>query len=702
MSTALSLHVSDSTPALAFTPTFAIPIADLREFGALPEARRNEVQAKLAILRRLHDLRGHGSFVAAAETIAAQYRHTVRGVSKSRLFAAYYAYMGSHGDWHVLVNAYKSKDSEECQPKEFRQEVKRIAELNHRSIGAALDKLRSRWESGESIPGYGTWIEYYMSRYPERPLPKHWPRGFYPAGWSPRNLRRYGPSKGTRVLFQQGLAAAKKYFPSVKRDPSGLRPMELIVIDDFELDCLCAFPGDKQTPPQITGVAGLLAKCVGTRRSLVWGVGPRLVREEKQPDGTTKLVRSGIRRIDVQGLIHDLFAKFGLPDYPITILCENATASISPELELSMSTLFEGRVRIERTGLINQRTLANGYVERGGKPWEKGWIESFFNSLWNSMGDMPGYKGSNARLNGPANIDDAINVTKLLLGQGERSLNLPSEKIALLRLPFPSPEAVERTLSYAIIQSDLRTNHKYLGFDRVTEFRLEDGSEPQPFTNLALVPFEQQSQVELIERMESPLERWQRIGANVTWSKIPESVLAIYMLTPKRVTYRNSAITFTHEKVGYSYVDPEGKVLQGIPEETELLAYFDPAAPQSLHLADMQGSFVGTLARLGGRKGMIDIRDKAALSAAGGVVAEIVNRAKEELRERHADADAQLAIDRAYNAQIVADHKAETAKLTTAERIAIAATQTARDQVARQRTETAISKAGAGLDISSL
>ena len=436
------------------------------------------------------------------------------------------------------------------------------------------------------------------------------------------------------------------------------RPVELIVIDDFNLDCLCVFPGDGRNPAQIAPVAGLLAIDVATRRKLHWGLGAQITREEKLPDGTTRTVRCGIRRVDVQTLLHGLFAKFGLPAYTITILCENATAAISPELELALSTLFEGRVRVERTGLINQKMLTNGFCEKGGKPWEKGWIESAFNGLWNMLGAMPGYKGSNQRLNSPAALDDAIAYTKLLIGQGEGKLNLPPEKIALLRLPFPSPEAVERAFAWACAASDARTDHKYLGFDHVTEFLLEEGGEPRPFTELALVPVAQQQQVIVCQRPEAPIERWSRIAADCPLRAIPAAVLALLLLTPKRVTYRNHQITFAHDKVPYTYVDESGNVLRGVPDGAEFLGYFDVAAPQQLHLADLKGAYAGSLARLGGKRGAIDIRDKAALKQAAAVQATIINRTVAELRERHSDQDAQLAVDKAHNDAIATEHKA--------------------------------------------
>lgn len=688
MNAATALQATCTT--LAAPLQFSVPLDDLAEFAALPEARRVEVQTTLRLLERIHDLRGPGSLDTACATVAATSRHLMRGCSKQSLRRKYETFLGSideehpSGNWRTQVAGYKGP----CTlPAEFVQHARRLAEDNHRSMAEAWELLRLQWREGHQIPGYGTWVQHYMALYPERPLPKKWPRGFYPQGWSKRNLYRYAPSKGARTLALRGLAAAKRFFPSVKRDPSGLRPMEWIVIDDFELDCLCVFPGDGRTPAQISPVAGLLAKCVGTRRNLHWGIGARILREEKQKDGSVKQIRSGIRRVDVQVLLHDLFAKYGLPEYEVTIICENATAAISPELELSLQTLFEGRVKIERTNLIDHKTLGNGFTEHGGCPWEKGWVESAFNHLWNIMGNMPGYKGSNQRLNAPGDLDAKIAYTKLLLGQGERALNLPPEKIALLRLPFPSPEAVERAFAWAVAQQDQRTEHKYLGFERVTEFLLEEGGAPRPFNELALLPPSAQQQVITVQRPEAPIERWSRLAHATQFRPVPAAVLALLLLTPKRVTYRNHAVTFAHDKLGYTYVDEAGTVLRGVPEGTEFLGYFDPANPGELHLADLKGAYAGTLRRFGGHRGMVDARDQAAISEMAGVATTIRNRTLAEVRERHADQDAQLAQDKAHNDAIVAAHRAETAGLTTAQRIALAAGDNAAREHTRRQAE---------------
>lgn len=672
MSTVLDLPAS--APVCLSPRSFAIPSADMVAFAALSEARRTEIHYALRVLASLHALIPQVGKMKALAEIAARHRHAMRGLSAQSLDRKYKAYV--EGGWRALVKGYKAPSH---QPDAFVQEVRRRAELNHRSMGEAFQQLREAWAAGESIPGYGTWIDHYAQLYPERPMPRVWPRGFFPRGWSVDNLRRYAPSKGARTLALRGLAAAKRHFPSIKRDPSGLRPLELITIDDFELDALCVFPGDQARGlrPQIGRMAGLLAIDVATRKKLVWGIGQRLEREDRQPDGTVKTVRTGIARIDVQLLIHSLFAKYGLPDYPVTLLVENAAAAISPELQLCLETLFEGRVKIERTGLINHRTLANGFVERGGRPWEKGWIESTFNQLWNMLGGMKGYKGSNQRLNAPATLDEAVRQTKILLGQGERALNLPPEVIAQLRLPFPSPAEAETAFAWAVQVNERRDNHDYIGFRRVTEYRLEEGAEPVPFGHLALLPPERQLLAEPVERMESVEERWAAQLAQVTLAPLPPEALAVLLLTPKRVTYRNHSVTFVHDRVGYTYVDRGGEILGGLTDGTEFLAHFDPAQPDNLQLSTLTGRYLGQLRRLGGARGAVDIRDRAALAEAAATQAEIVNRTVSEVRERHAAADAQLAADREHNARLVAEHRASASGLTVAQQIGRAAGEAA-------------------------
>lgn len=697
MNSATSAALASVSSAVSASPErrdFAVPLADLVEFSGLAEARRTEIHYTLRILARLHEQIPTAGKCAACNALAAAHAHAMRGLSGVSLYRKYQAYIAT--GWRGLIKNYKAPH---YQPDAFVQEVRRVAELNARSMGEAYQQLRERWAAGDTVPGYGTWMDAYRAKFPELPVPKVWPRGFFPAGWSVDNLRRYGPSKGSRALSLRGLAAAKKHFPTLRRDPSQLRPLELITIDDFELDALCVFSGDQARglKPQIGRIAGLLAIDVSTRKKLVWGIGQRLEREEPQADGTIRTVRTGIARIDVQMLLHSLFEKYGLPDYPITLLVENASAAIAPELQLCLETLFDGRIKVERTGLIDHKTLANGFAERGGKPWEKGWIESTFNQLWNMLGAMKGYKGSNQRLNAPASLDEAIRYTKALIGQGERgSLNLPPEAIAQLRLPFMNTAEAEQAFAWAISVNEQRDNHAYIGFARVTEYRLTEGDAPVPFAHLALLAPEAQLAAVPVERMETVAERWQAKLAEVQLTPIPALVLALLLLTPKRVAYRNHSVTFVHDRMGYTYVDPTGAVLgEHITEGTELLAYLDTNHPEALQLADLSGRYLGSVVRHGGRSGAVDIRDKAALSAAAEAQSKIFNRAVATVRTRHAAADAQMLADREHNDQIKTAHREATAGLSNAEKIGLAAGAAAAVQAASKADAATVQRATA-------
>ncbi len=723
----------DSAPlALTFTP----PLAHLGEWADLPEKRRTEIRVVLPVLSRIHQLvkNDDASLEAACQVVSAASKHLMRGLSPVRLRAKYEAYAnGGHrpgdtfkegdsflpGDWRILVAGYVGPSK---QPSEFIDEVKRRANLNHLSMAEAFKQLRDAWANGEAIAGYGdlladgtrgpgTWIDWYRRTWPTQSLPKVFPRR-YPVGWSVRNLRRYGPKRGARMLFQRGLAAAKKHFPSVRRDPSALRRFEVLVMDDFELDCNCVFPGDKDNRPQIGRVAGLLMISAATREKLHWGLGQRLTRLDKQPDGTTKEVKAGISRIDVQLFLHGFFEKYGLPDYPVTILCEmdKAAASISAELQLSIETLFAGRVRIERTGIFQHKNLANGFCERGGRPWLKGQIESTFAQIWNIMGAQKGYKGNNERINGPGDLEDKIAYTKLLLGHGEENLtaaqaavgrkhglalekgearlNLPPEKIALLKLPFQTPQELERAFAWACAVSDARTDHAYLGFDKVTEYIVEEGGAPVPFTALALLTERQMLQATPVTRMESSVERAERLARTEHYTALDRSALAIFLLTPKRAKFIDSAISFKHDGKGYSFVDAEGSVLAGVQEGTEFLCFLNPAAPDQLHITALDGSRTGTLIRFGGKRGAVPFGDKVAGAQVAALQATLINRTIAENRMLHADQERENAEAKIDNAAIVAAHKAETITLPIAQKIGLAAGAHAQAAVEKKQADS--------------
>ncbi len=662
---------------------FHVPLADNDEFSALKPKTRHEVNLTLRMMERVHALHAGPDFVGATDALGQSYRH-LRGFSGPSLRRKYYAFAES-GSWRSLLKDYRPPSR---QPGDFVEFIKGLIEQNHRSVATALHKLRDEiWPSGAAVPGYGTWMDFFRAHHPELDMPARFPR-VWPQGWSVENLRRYGPSRAEKKLFQTGLASAHGNMPTVRRDPSKLRPLEWIVIDDFQLDVMCVFRGDPERglKAQTAYVGGLLAMCVGTRKKLHRLFGPMVDREEKQKDGTVKTIRSGVRAMDVQALLYGIFREHGLPDYEVTIICENRSASIAPELELMLSTVFEGRIKVRRTSLIDHKTLPNGFTEGGGTPWEKGWIESEFNFLWNQLADLKGYKGSNERLNGPADLDEKLKYAAKFLGSGDRAkdLNLPPEIVDELNLPFLNETQLGLAFDFVITRSELRTKHRILGFDTVTEFRWAHPSLPAPagidpvgpnsFRALGALTCAQQAAMLPEERKESPLERWERLSTANPRQALSARALALFLLTPNRATWLNHAVTFSRKGVGgFSYLDDDG-VMADVAERTEVLAYVDFNEPGTAYVTHLDGRQLGVLRMLGDTPAGVDVTDPEAMAEARARRAKIVNRVLSQVRARplHQEADAQLVAARAHNDRVVATYQAAAADLPAAERIAAA------------------------------
>lgn len=675
--------VPEAENTLAAPVRFSVPLPDNDEFSLQKPKWRHEITVTLGLLERVHQLRtkSNGEFVARVKHLAEGYRH-LPNMSAGTLLRKYYAYLACGCNWRMLVKGYVAPSK---QPPEFVEFVKGLIEQNPRSATTALTKLREElWPSGVvAIPGYGTWMEWFARTWPQLPVPKSFPRR-WPVGWHVDNLRKYGPSRAEKKIFTEGIGAAHSYLPSLRRDPSKLRKMEYIVIDDFQLDVMCAFAGDPERglKPQVAYVGGLMAMCVGTRKHLARLMGPMTDREVLQEDGKPKTVRSYVQAIDVQALLYTLFRDHGLPDYTVTIICETKTATIPPALELMLMTTFGGRIRVHRTSIIHHKTLENGFIEGGGTPWQKGWIESDFNYLWNQLCDLKGYKGSNERLNAPGDHQDKLKYAAKFLGQGKGAANLPPEIVAEMDLPFMNEAQLEAAVDFVIQRAELRTKHRFLGFETITEFRWPSPALPAPegidpaglntFRALAVLNREQQHLMIPEERKECILERWERLSAMYPCARLNHAVLALFLLAPNKAVWRNHAVTFARNKTGYSYVDDDG-VMTEVAERTEVLAYIDPNAPATALVTTLDGKQLGILRMLGGSAAGVDITDNEAMAEARARRAAIVNRVLAGVRARplHQQADAALVAARERNAQITAAWQQATAELPAAERTAI-------------------------------
>jgi hypothetical protein len=615
---------------------YAIPSDDMADFGKLAVKEQERVKFLLGLFAKMEA----GGIVAMSETLGFQLR-AVRGYSASNLRAAYYKWI--EGGWRMVARRYTNGG--EGLPIAFVQHLRALMENNARSMKQAMNMIKREWFLGKSIPGYGTWQEWFLTQWPERELPTVCPGT--PRGWSKSNLYSVQPVKAQRALKTRGFAAAKALLGSIVRDPSTLLPLQLVVIDDFEADQKCFYWDPVKGTRAIVRMAGVAAMDVATRRIIGLIFKPRLTDDEG--------AKQSITRADVRLLLYGILRDYGVPAHGMTIMAENAAAAVTTELELTFTNLFGGKIAITRTGVIDRALVEHGFKDTGGKPWLKGWIESFFNLLHNVAGFLPGQKGS-SYLTKPADFDEKERLTLRLVGTGRNDAQLSDEQLAKARLPFLSPGELHDAYLQLFRWIEERTDHELRGFAKVIEWRSHESEPWQPFEALATLTDEQQLSALVRERMQSPRERWAVLFPRITCHPVPAHVAMMLCLTPKKTELKSARLTFTHNGTGYTWLaDPRGELAQSLRDGAEVLVYFDATQPLSAHVTDLQGRYLGEVRRLG----PVNITDTAAVTDAEKQLAQHYAAHLEEIRARplHQLEAAKMLEDRTVNAALVDEAK---------------------------------------------
>lgn len=627
----LSLQPTDDGSDLTPQEAEFIPFQHHAEWIGTPTEEKQRIKELLRAMEAIkHDDRG----VVQACAARALVNKGRKGWSKHNLKTLYYGWITTQ-DWRLLRRNYKH---ESALPVEFTRHLCAMVLREHRSRKQAIERVRASWRAGDVVPGYGTWRQWFAAHYPDRDVPRDF-AGDYPEGWSDTNLRDQMPSRVQITYATKGLGAAQRHLPHLIRDTSKLRPLELVVFDDFKTDIrVCAYnPVLKKW--EVVPCVGLLAMDVATRRILHFGLLPRLTLPRRitssnfgtvaacsQPGvcpgqspgkelaaGEEDRLRSiSVSRADLQLVLKGIFQRYGTPqDYPMTLLVERAAAAITDGLETALEIYFHGQVRVCRTDMLDHRTPANGFTERGGKPWEKGWIESAFNLMHNIAGNLPGQTGSLEQVNAPGDLAAKMAYTIAALD------GLTPEQAAGARLPVLQVD--EATAAYGRIfdlmdQRGEHAAHRMLGFDTIKVWRTGPGVPYQPISTLQITAGDDPSKLEVVERQQSPRERWACLMQQVKpFAKVPDFVTALLAFTPMaKLKLRNHRLTFVHNGTGFSYLDLAG-ALKDVAEGTKLVGYFDEQAPTHLYVTDQQGRALAVMPRQADKT---DITSPAAISAA--------------------------------------------------------------------------------------
>lgn len=293
-----------------------------------------------------------------------------KGWSKHNLKTLYYAWAPTE-DWRLLRRNYRHESS--LSP-EFTAHLCAMVLREHRSRKQAIERVRAAWRAGEHVPGYGTWRQWFADKYPDREIPKHF-CGDYPEGWSDTNLRNQMPSRVQCTYATGGFFAAQRDLPHLIRDTSKLRPLELVVFDDFKTDIrVCAYnPVLKKW--EVVPCVGLIAIDVATRCIIGFGLLPRLTlpkrrsRDDQRPltdaeiEADEKTRSIAISRADLQLVLKGIFQRIGVPaDYRMTLLVENAAAASTKSHRSRCSgSVADGRPKLRRIAFrIRTSKVSNG------------------------------------------------------------------------------------------------------------------------------------------------------------------------------------------------------------------------------------------------------------------------------------------------------------------------------------------------------
>lgn len=263
-------------------------------------------------------------------------------------------------------------------------------------ISVARESIKRDWSQGKTIPGLGTWQEWWMDNHPGTDLPPKAPD--FPL--CDKTLDRQAPNKILRATGNIGAAAGKKHAPYITLDYSHLRKSELFTLDDVRLDILCI---DERTGRAVEVVCYILMEC-SSRSIPAWICKPR----------------QAIKAADVDELL-----AYGLqcPGYGIGrgyqthIIFERGTVACSEAAQAVLEGATDHRIKVRRTGLTGGIRWAGSAADQAvGNSLGKAVIESFNRRLHHALLHLPGQRGNN-RDNQPQNL--GLISTKQTSGTGK-------------------------------------------------------------------------------------------------------------------------------------------------------------------------------------------------------------------------------------------------------------------------------------------
>jgi hypothetical protein len=305
-----------------------------------------------------------------------KFGYTPKGGTPWRLYERWLAHGKTPAAFDLEYASPTGKASVELVTEWRRRLVKR----GKQSAGEVYKTLCRAWESGQDIPGLGTWQDWWSLQNARRaqrgqaalPLPHRAPD--FPLTYS--SMMRHAPDKLTRALGNFGLVAARDAIRHITRDSSHLRIAEVITFDDKDID-----------QKVIDDVYGTRSICKPTLY-LAMDIGPRFI-----PAFIIRPTKALAR--DVDELVALVLHRYGRGNgYATHFLFERGTTACSEAREKYFNGLFPNQLFVHRTGMIQGYAYAGQWKEETtGKACSKGMLEAFNGKLDFLLQQLPGKDG---------------------------------------------------------------------------------------------------------------------------------------------------------------------------------------------------------------------------------------------------------------------------------------------------------------------
>lgn len=576
------------------------------DYWALPADERLYVDSmKEAVEEVMQNCKSMG--LKKALERAAFKRRTMRYFSFSSIRDKYYAYAKSGGNWRVLCRLWTGRKS--SLPPEFKKWIVSLAARTDRydSMKSLVMAVKRMWLANVEIPGYGEPRVWWAANRPTREFPCRavmFDEDF-PTGWTDRNLHNLLPkNKVALTVAKRGYAAAHgKFRAQILRDTSKLRPMQLVTFDDVRLDimALCDYKGEVQP----CYIHAIFALDVGSRKIVSWLIKPRLARD----DGT----HMGLDRRDTKALLLGLLGGAMPADYKVRFLMENASATLEAEDRRLLQSVFRDNIEFRATGLTRFDLIKScGFVEKGGQPWWKAWIEALFRKLHTLMNLLPGTTG-NRYDNKPGELESKCKYCLQVLRAARRD----GVDFGGLWFPLLKYDQLEIVMGEIVDWLNNRSDHRLQGLGMVDEYVNKATGERISFSELAAR--DNKSRIGWIRksRPETPAERWRKLAARERFMRLPQGALLPLYGKTRQVTVHNGRIEiydrrFSNERLVFTAAN-----LPVLEREGETFTAGIPDSRDFINLWARDGSFAGSVPRIG----RIDILDDDAIFSAAGEVA---------------------------------------------------------------------------------